>query len=79
MLQAGALTLVTATGAWVAPVRSTVEAHNDLQIVAGGMVRGADSSYGGSHGVVIEPFKMTKALLVFERPSPALGEHTWRF
>ena len=57
-------------------MRTTVEALNDPEIVAGGMVREVESSYGGSHRVVVEPIKMTKAPLVFERPSPALGEHT---
>jgi crotonobetainyl-CoA:carnitine CoA-transferase CaiB-like acyl-CoA transferase len=75
--QVEALSLLAIAGVWVAPVRTTVEALNDPEIVAGGMVREVESSYGGSYRVVVEPIKMTKAPLVFERPSPALGEHTW--
>jgi crotonobetainyl-CoA:carnitine CoA-transferase CaiB-like acyl-CoA transferase len=74
--QAEALSLAAVPGAWVAPVRTTAEALNDPEIVAGGMVREVESSYGGTYRVVVEPIKMTKAPLVFERASPALGEHT---
>jgi crotonobetainyl-CoA:carnitine CoA-transferase CaiB-like acyl-CoA transferase len=76
MPQADALALIGGAGALVAPVRTTIEALNDPEIVAGGMVREVSSSYGGHYRVAIEPIKMTRAPLVFERPSPALGEHT---
>ena len=74
--QADALALIATTGALVAPVRTTIEALNDPEIVAGGMIREVESNYGGRYRVAIEPIKMTRAPLVFERPSPALGEHT---
>jgi crotonobetainyl-CoA:carnitine CoA-transferase CaiB-like acyl-CoA transferase len=71
---AEALAMLAGTGAWVAPVRSTVEALDDPEIR--GMVRDVESDYGGRYRVAVEPIKM-KAPLVFERPAPALGEHTW--
>jgi crotonobetainyl-CoA:carnitine CoA-transferase CaiB-like acyl-CoA transferase len=74
--QAEALALIATTGALVAPVRTTIEALNDPEIVAGGMIRDVESNYGGHYRVAIEPIKMTRSPLVFERPSPALGEHT---
>jgi crotonobetainyl-CoA:carnitine CoA-transferase CaiB-like acyl-CoA transferase len=75
--RAEALTILATTGAWIAPVRSTVEALNDPEIRANGIVRDVDSRYGGRYRVAIEPIKMTETPLAFERPSPALGEHTW--
>jgi crotonobetainyl-CoA:carnitine CoA-transferase CaiB-like acyl-CoA transferase len=72
---AEALAMLAGTGAWVAPVRSTLEALEDPELR--GMVREVESDYGGRHRVAVEPIKMTKAPLVFERPAPALGEHTF--
>jgi crotonobetainyl-CoA:carnitine CoA-transferase CaiB-like acyl-CoA transferase len=73
---ATALNIVGTTGALTARVRTVLEALNDPDVVATGMVRHVEHSYGDSYRVAIEPIKMTKSPLVVDRPSPALGEHT---
>jgi crotonobetainyl-CoA:carnitine CoA-transferase CaiB-like acyl-CoA transferase len=73
---AAALNIVGTTGALTARVRTVLEALNDPDVVATGMVRHIEHSYGNNYRVAIEPIKMTKSPLVVDRPSPALGEHT---
>jgi crotonobetainyl-CoA:carnitine CoA-transferase CaiB-like acyl-CoA transferase len=73
---AEALNVIGATGALTAPVRTVLEALDDPDVVAAGVVHEIEHTFGGRYRVAIEPLKMTKSPLVVERPSPALGEHT---
>jgi crotonobetainyl-CoA:carnitine CoA-transferase CaiB-like acyl-CoA transferase len=71
-----AIELLTPTGAWVVRVRGLAEALADHAVVATGIVRDVDTAYGGNYRVVVEPLKLSKSPLVFNRPAPAQGEHT---
>jgi crotonobetainyl-CoA:carnitine CoA-transferase CaiB-like acyl-CoA transferase len=73
---AEALKVIGATGALTAPVRTVLEALDDPDVIAAGVVHQIEHTYGQRYRVAIEPLKMTKSPLVVERPSPALGEHT---
>ncbi|ESY65922.1 MULTISPECIES: CoA transferase [Mesorhizobium] len=63
------------TGALLAPVRSVGQALADPD-VARDLIREVNHTYGGSYRVAVEPVKFTDSPLVFDRPAPALGEHS---
>ncbi|WP_077068206.1 CaiB/BaiF CoA transferase family protein [Ensifer aridi] len=63
------------TGILLAPVRTVEQALADPD-VARDLVREVAHTYGGKYRVAIEPLKLSASPLRFERPAPALGEHS---
>ncbi|MBB6413744.1 CaiB/BaiF CoA transferase family protein [Mesorhizobium sangaii] len=62
------------TGILLAPVRSVGEALADPSVRD--LIREVNHTYGGRYRVAVEPLKFTDSPLIFDRPAPALGEHS---
>ncbi|MER9820271.1 CoA transferase [Mesorhizobium sp. M0129] len=69
------ISALSPTGVLLAPVRSVGQALDDPD-VARDLIREVNHTYGGSYRVAVEPVKFTDSPLVFDRPAPALGEHS---
>jgi crotonobetainyl-CoA:carnitine CoA-transferase CaiB-like acyl-CoA transferase len=70
------LTLLEKAGVPASPINNIGEMFADPQTIARGMRLDLDDGHGNSLPSVRAPMVMSETPLVYERPSPRLGEHT---
>ena len=70
------LTLLEKAGVPASPINNIGEMFADPQTIARGMRLDLDDSHGNTLPSVRSPMVLSETPLVYERPSPRLGEHT---
>jgi crotonobetainyl-CoA:carnitine CoA-transferase CaiB-like acyl-CoA transferase len=70
------LAMLEKAGVPASPINNIAEMFADPQTIARGMRMDLDDGHGNALPSVRAPMLMSKTPLVYERPSPRLGEHT---